>query len=317
MVLLDVSLLVGGALLVILGGLGIVEAGIGFARRLGVSPLVIGLTVVALGTSAPEMGVGVVAALRGAPEVALGDIVGSNLATVMVALGLAATMRPIAVERVTLRRDIPLVLAAGLVVLALAWDGMLRREEGLILLGGAAVYLFRLYRHGERGWLPAVDEIRVIDRWPVAVQVVVAVVAVGALALGGWMMVEGTLGFATAVGVTSRVVALSLVALGTAAPEIATVLAAVHRGRQDLAVGNIVGSNLLNLLVILGTVIMIKPLSVAEPFLRLDIPVMVVVSVALLPIAWRHQRIGRPSGIVLVSSYVVYMVIRYQGAIVS
>ncbi|MCG8466823.1 MAG: calcium/sodium antiporter [Gemmatimonadetes bacterium] len=317
---LFVELLAGFALL-IAGAEASVRGSIRLARRLGVSSLLVGLTVVALGTSLPELFVSAIAAYGGEPGVALGNVVGSNVFNLSVILGIGALMRPIKIEMDLLRLEIPFVLVTTLLFISMAWDGLIGRTDGpvlLVLFAGYIGYLHRAARlaRRERQSEPATeDPAGATESSSITVSVVLVVVGLTLLGLGGRWLVESATELGVVLGISERVVGLTIVALATSLPELAASLVAARRNEADLAVGNLLGSNIFNTLGILGVSAVIHPLGPTGPFLRADAIVLVLTSVLLLPMARSGWRLNRIEGAILLSVYGVYMTLVLAGAV--
>ena len=312
------SLLLGLALL-IGGGEVLVRGAVGLAERLGVSPLLIGLTVVALGTSAPELAVSVQAALSGAGGIAIGNIVGSNIANILLILGLSALVFPVAVASRALLRDGVVMVAVSAGYTALAWLWGLDRIVGVAVLLAAVAYFWATIA-GERR--AAADHGAVFDKAAAFEEVdpgrlhrlsglakPVAFFAIGLLVIvfGGRLLVEGAVGLAQGFGVPEEVVGLTIVAVGTSLPELVTSLIAAIRRHADVALGNVIGSNILNILVIGGVTSAIAPVAAAPQLLWFDMPVMVGVSLLLLLFGRSGWRIGRREGAAMLALYGAYL----------
>ena len=298
--------LVGLGLLVV-GAEALVRGASRIALAAGISPLVIGLTVVAFGTSAPELAVTTSASLRGEPDLALGNVVGSNIFNILVVLGASALVAPLVVSRRLVRLEVPLLTVSAVLVLALALDGGISRIEGVFLLAGAVAYTGMLILQGREevdldvGEPPRGLRGALFDGLFIAVGLVL-------LVLGSRWLVDGATIFATALGVSELIVGLTIVAAGTSLPELATSVVATFRGQRDMAVGNIVGSNLFNVLLILGAAAAVAPEGVpaSAAAVRFDIPVMVAVSVACLPVFFSGFRIARWEGALFLGYYLAY-----------
>jgi cation:H+ antiporter len=286
------------------------------AAALGISPLVIGLTVVAYGTSAPELGVSVFAALRGQADIALGNVVGSNILNVLFILGISAAIVPLSVARQLVRTDVPLMIAVSLWLLIFAWDGAIARLEALLLTAGAVAYTWFSVWESRRESKAALKEFEQHyaapppqTRGQLAMQASLMVAGLALLGVGSKWLVEGAVALARTFGLSELVIGLTIVAAGTSLPEVATSVVAAIRGERDIAVGNVVGSNLYNILCILGVAGLVAPqgIAVSSAAFRFDIPVMIAVAVACLPIFFTGYRIARWEGYVLLGYYVAYV----------
>ena len=298
------------------GGEALVRGASRLAVAGGVSPLAVGLTVVAFGTSAPEMGVSVLAALEGRSGIALGNAVGSNVFNVLAVLGLSAVVAPLAVSRGVVRREVPLVIAASGLVWLLASDGGLGPAEGAALVAGIVVYAWWTLRASRRSREAPADALPAVEGgWAVAV--VTAAAGLGLLVLGSRWMVQGASQVARSVGVSDTVVGLTVVAAGTSLPEAVTSVVAAARGQRDMAVGNVLGSNLFNLLAILGAAALLAPggLPVPREMLAFDLPVMTAAAVACLPVFFTGREIARWEGGLFLAFYVAYVAYVVLGAL--
>lgn len=283
------------------------------AAAAGISPLVIGLTIVAFGTSSPELVVSVRAALARAPDIALGNVVGSNIFNVLVILGLSALAAPLVVAQRLVRLDVPLMIAVSALLLGLALDGRIGRGDAAVLCAGIAAYTAFVIRYSVREGAAVRDEYArefgagAAPR-AVGLQLLVVAAGLGMLVLGADWLVRGAAELARRLGVSELVIGLTIVAAGTSLPELATSVVASVRGERDIAVGNVVGSNLFNVLAIVGVSGLVAPegIRVAPAVLRFDIPVMIGVSLACLPIFFTGYRIDRWEGAVFVAYYAAY-----------
>lgn len=295
------------------------------ARAAGIGPLVVGLTVVAFGTSAPELVVSTVAALRGQGDIALGNVVGSNILNLALIVGATAALTPLAVQMRLIFREAPIMIGASLLVPALAWDGMISRLDGVVLLVcfvGYLVFVIRSSRdepeavHEQFG---DYDEREGAEAPRVSTPVNVALVVVGiaVLVLGAQLMVGAAVFFARAAGVSELVVGLTVVSIGTSLPELATSVVAAIRKEADIALGNAIGSNIFNLLPILGVAALAAPLRADHALFAFEMPVMVAVAVAFPLLAFTRRRLGRVEGGVLLAGYVTFvavLLVRSTGA---
>jgi cation:H+ antiporter len=306
--LTTIGLLVLGLAVLIAGAELLVRGAARLAARLGISSLVIGLTVVAFGTSAPELAVTVQAGLAGKADLALGNVIGSNIFNVLFILGLSALITPLVVSRQLVRLDVPLMVGVSLLLLVLAVDGRVGAFDGLLLCAGMLAYTWFTILEGQRAGDGAAIE---IDPGPLArlpAQVILVAAGLGLLVLGGRWLVAGAVGLAQAAGVSEAVIGLTIVAPGTSLPEVATSVVAALRGERDMAVGNVVGSNIFNILLILGVAALIAPggLAVAPALLRFDLPVMVAVALGCLPIFFTGHLIARWEGALFFGYYLAY-----------
>ena len=289
-----------------LGGELLVRHASRLARTLGVAPMVVGLTVVAFGTSAPELAATLVAALRGVPELAVANVIGSNVANIGLILGITALVYPLVAAPSFLRREIPWMLAATLLVVPLLYDGQLTRIGGFALLALLVVFLVAALRTSG-GTLDA--ETEGVEGAPVPPlhSLAWSLAGVVVLAGGAQALVVGATDIATGFGVSDRVIGLTLVAVGTSLPELASSLVAALRRETDIILGNIVGSNLFNLLAVLGAAGAIHPVAVEPLAVRLDLLIMTGFALALPLLLLRGRRLGRSAGALLVVSYAVYV----------
>ncbi|MDO7899620.1 calcium/sodium antiporter [Pseudomonas citrulli] len=297
----------GGLLLLVAGAELLVRAAVGLAARLQVRPLIIGLTVVALGSSAPQMAVSLQATLAHNADIAVGSVIGSSIFNILVTLGLSALIIPLRVSRQLVRLDIPLMIGASLLVFVLALNEELTRLDGILLLAALAVYLgllLRQSRHSTRPHATGVDAAQV--SWPKSLAMIVLGLAL--LVYAGHLLLGAAVAVATDLGLSERIIGLTIVAVGTSLPELATSLIAALRGQRDIAVGNVIGSNLFNLLGVLGVTALVAPtpLSVSPNALDFDLPVMLGVAVLCLPVFYSGYRVTRAEGLLLLGLYLAY-----------
>lgn len=298
--------------MLVVGAEGFVRGASRLATGLGISPLVVGLTVVALGTSAPEGAVSVGASLKGQPEMALGNVVGSNIFNVLLTLGLTALLTPLAVSSRLVRLDVPLGIGAATGVLLLAMDGTIGRVDGLALIGGLVAYtsllLYEVHAGPEAntGQQPGTEQSKA-PRWVWSGGLILGGLVL--LVLGARWIVTGAVDLAQRLGVSELVIGLTIVAGGTSLPELATSVLAGIRGRREMAVGNVLGSNLINLLAVLGLSALVAPSGVPVPpsVLWFDLPVMIAAAVACLPIFFTGQVVARWEGALFLGYYGAYM----------
>jgi len=300
-VALGLALLVAGAELLVRGASRL-------ARAVGVSPLVIGLTVVAYGTSAPELAVNVKAGLAGQADIAVGNAVGSNIYNVLLILGVSALVVPLAVSMRLVRLDVPIMIGVSALAWFLALDGGIGRADGTLLLAGCVAYTAFALAKGRHECASADEKTKVTGGRAVGFAILFVLAGLGLLVVGAGWLVDGAAGLARALGVSELVIGLTIVAAGTSLPETATSIVAAARGERDIAVGNIVGSNIFNVLAVLGIAGAVSgnvPVSAAA--MRFDIPVMIAVAVACLPIFFTGGRISRWEGALFTAYYVAYV----------
>lgn len=293
-------LILAGFVILVAGGELLVRGAVGAARVARVSPMLIGLTLVGFGTSTPELVTSVQAALAGAPGIAVGNIVGSNICNILLILGLAAAVAPIAVRQDEIRRDGTAVLAATALAILLMLGGMLGRGLGLVLVAGLALYLTVALRTSHQ----AAEE---ADAPPLGRSLGAFAVGLVLTIVGARMLVTGAIDAATVLGVSEAVIGLTIVAVGTSLPELVTSVVAARKGASDVALGNILGSNLFNLLGILGVTALIEPLAVPPAILAVDIWVMAAATVALVVVAVTGWAITRREGVALIAAYAGYL----------
>lgn len=302
--MLSFVMLVAGFALLVWGADKFVAGASAFARRLGVSPLLVGLTIVAFGTSAPELAVSLTAALQGANEIAVGNVLGSNLFNLLVVAGLSAVLCPLIMDRTLLRRDWPLsVGAAVLLLLFLAPDLAISRVEGLILLAVFIVVLVVQIRAAMQGRGAADSEEEEVSMSPLLIGVNI-VLGLACIIIGGQLAVNGATGIARMFGLSETLIGLTIVAIGTSLPELVTSLVAAHKGQNEIAMGNVIGSNLFNILLILGVSASITPIPV-QAVSVIDCIVLIAASVIFYLPAMRGK-LGRAPGAVMALCYVAY-----------
>ena len=305
----SILMLLAGAAVLIAGAELLVRGASRIATGAGISPLVVGLTVVAFGTSSPELAVTVGAARSGQAAVALGNVLGSNIFNVLLILGLSATLAPLIVARQLVRLDVPVMIGASLLVALLALDGALSRAEGALLLAGAVLYTGVLIVHARRGGGADPSDAPVPDGGSLPMNLLLVAGGLVLLVVGAGWLVDAAVGLAQSLGVSELVIGLTIVAAGTSLPELATSVLASIRGERDIAVGNVVGSNIFNLLAVLGAGSLLSPAGVPVPpgALTFDIPVMLGVALATLPIFFTGYAIARWEGVVFLGYYGLYV----------
>ena len=312
--------LIGGLVLLLGGGEGLVRGSVAVATRLGISPLMIGLTLVGFGTSTPELVASVEAALMGAPGIAVGNVVGSNIANILLILGLSAVILPLATTREAFRRDGTVLIAASLLMLAMVLTGAIGRWSGAFLLLLLAAYISYTYvteRAAEdpSAAMHAAEAAEVQTRpMSVGLGLVTTVGGIAAVVLGASLLVGAAVEIARDVGLSEAVIGLTLVAVGTSLPELVTSVMAAIRRHGDVAFGNVVGSNIFNILGIAGTTALVAPIEVPIEIARLDIWVMVATAVLLVVFATTGWRVSRREGGIFLAAYGLYLLVQLSPA---
>ncbi len=312
---------IGGLIVLLVGGDILVRGAVSLAQRLGVSPLVVGLTVVAMGTSMPELVVvldaaRMDAALDQAAEISIGNIVGSNIANVLLVLGLPALLQPIACDAKGLRIDTAIMVAASILFGVVCLGGVVVWWHGAVMAAALAGYIAWCYRAAlvgrgpEEHYTEEVHEYENADR-PLWRSIFYLLGGIAGLIVGAEVLVEGAVALAMAAGVSEAVVGLTVIAIGTSLPELATaVMAIVHR-HSSLAIGNVLGSNLFNILGVTGVAALVVPLPVPPEILEFDLWIMIVAAVAVMPFVWRRAPIGRAAGAVFIAGYAAYIWVQF------
>lgn len=309
----------GGLVLLLIGGDVLVRGAVTLAQRLAVPPLVIGLTVVAFGTSSPELVVSLDAVLSGAPEIAIGNIVGSNIANILLVLGLPAIIFPITCDVNAIRRDGAIMFAVSVGFIALCWSGQLLAWHGAIMTSLLCGYLTWSYfssRDENVATAEAiVDEIEGISARPHSawLSLTFIVTGIAALVLGADLLINGGVAIAMAAGVSEATIGLSLIALGTSLPELATSLVAAIRRHGDVAIGNVIGSNLFNILGIMGITSMVRVVPIPEQIIHYDLWIMLSAAILVTPFVLRGRPISRRYGAFLTFAYLIYVLSLYYG----
>lgn len=302
------TILLLGAVILYFGANWLIKGSSGLAQDLGVTPAVIGITVVAFGTSLPELVVSLTAAFKGNADIALGNIVGSNIANIGLILGIGASMRAIGVERNLTKREVPMGIITAILLIGLSIDGNLGRLDGCILLAGFAIFLY--WSVGvERIPAEVAAEIKEIIDEPKSKlrNASLTIVGLAGVLMGGNFLVDGGIQLAELFGIPAVIIGLTMVAVGTSIPELVTFLVASARGEDDISVGNILGSNLFNILFVLGIASLIAPIEVPQTFFKFQYPVLMAFSLSLLPICKTGLGISKMEGRFLLSSYLAYI----------
>lgn len=311
-VVYQVVLLVMGFVMLIKGADWFVEGASKIADRFGIPQLVIGLTIVAMGTSAPEAAVSIASALKGSAEITIGNVLGSNILNVLIILGLTAVVRAIAVQKSTIKYEIPFTVLVTVLlgVLGLA-DGTISRLEGIILWAFFIIYLLYLFKMAKDGQQEAEETQKEEKRDPMWKLVFLVIIGVVLIVFGSDVSVDAATALAKIFGMSERLIGLTIVALGTSLPELVTSVTAAIKGKADIAVGNVVGSNIFNILLVVGTTALITPVAYSANFMVdtiTAVAIMVLLFVCVLP----KKKLGRPAGIIMLAGYVVYFIYLIQ-----
>lgn len=310
------GLIVAGLLALVVGAELVLRAAAKLATMLGVKPLLVGLTIVSVGTSAPELAVGITASLEGQGGLAVGNIAGTNIVNILLILGLSAWLKPLPLELQTLRLDLPVMLFSALVLTGLSLDGLLSRSDGLFMVLSGLVYTFLLVRMSraeseqvqqefkqEYGSAARLSAATVVSQLAVLIAGLVIVVA------GADWLVDGAVGLARAYDVPEVIIGLTIVAIGTSAPELVTTIIATLKDQRDVAVGNLIGSSVYNVLFILGVTCLVpaQGVEVERSLLLLDLPLMAAVVVLCVPVFVTGRRVSRGEGALFVTLYLMYL----------
>ncbi len=301
------GMLVFGLVLLLTGAEALVRGASKLAARLGMTPLVIGLTVVAFGTSAPELAISVKSSFSGQADIAVGNIVGSNIFNILVILGLSALVAPLVVQRQLVRFDVPLMIGASVLMVLMCADGIVNRAEGLILFAGIVAYTAGMLYFGRR-WNGNSGETQETPKGNVAADILMMIAGLAMLVLGSRWLVESSVQIARSLGVSEFVIGATIIAVGTSLPEVAASLVAAFRGQRDIAIGNVVGSNLFNILSVLGATAAVAPegVTVARHAIDFDLPVMLLIVVLCWPMFYSGFTVNRFEGFVAVLGYLAY-----------
>ncbi len=309
-------------MLLVWGADRLVAGASGLASNLGMSPLIIGLTIIGFGTSAPELVVSAVASLRGNPGIAIGNAIGSNITNIGLVLGATAILYPLRIDSITLHREAPVLLLIMIASTFLLWDLNLGHMDGLILIFGLLAMLVWMVwlgiNRGEQDPLVQELEAEIPRDMQMSRAVIWTIVGITILPLSSRILVEGAVTIATTMGISDTIIGLTIIALGTSLPELAAALASAMKNEHDLAVGNILGSNMFNLLGVLGIAALVHPLTVQPVLLSRDVLTMFLLTGALFALALRKRQtnqLNRIGGLILLTGYIVYTGIVINSAI--
>ncbi len=301
--------LAGGLIFLFIGAEGLIRGASALALRVGITPLVVGLTVVAFGTSTPELVVSLKAALIGNSSISLGNVVGSNIANIALILGIAALIRPLDVHANVIRREIPILIGLSILLIVLLYDGELSLIDGIIFVAGIITYtIVNILMARKEKNVEVENEFKegLKTKLSVPVSIVFVGGGLGLMILGANLFVTSAISIAKAIGVSDALIGLTIVAIGTSLPELITSIVASYKNESDIAIGNVVGSNIFNILGILGITSLVIPLSSAG-ISYIDFGVMLFTALILLPLSKTGFKITRLEGLFLVTGYIVYM----------
>ncbi len=315
--LISVGWIVAGLILLVVGAEMLVRSGTRLAIQLGISPVIIGLTIVALGTSTPELAIGIDSVISGNGDLAIGNIAGTNVVNILLILGLSAAISPLALRPATLWLDLPMIVVASALLLVMAWDGSLTRTEGIVLVLVAFAYTAAIVQVARRESYavkasfakglpetPAPSDFRSTT----AFNVIILVVSIVILVVSADRLVTGAVDLARIWGVSDAFIGLTIVAIGTSAPELVTTIISTLKRERDIAIGNLLGSSVYNILFILGVTCTIPAETpVAQSLIDVDIPVMAAVAFVCIPIFVSGRKISRVEGGLFVAAYVAYL----------
>ena len=309
----NLVLLLAGLVGLFFGGNWLVRGASNLAMSFGVSILIIALTFVAIGTSMPELLVSAQAALAGKSDLAIGNVLGSNIANIGLILGATGLIAPLSVKAVILRREIPIMILFTVFTYILTLDGQIGRVDGLLLLFSFAgfntmfYYLAKKEQEARDRLLADVDDVQITSKLGRPKELLFLLLGIVALVVGARLMVEGAVNIARLVGVSELVIAITLVAFGTSLPELAASLSAAFHKKTDLAIGNVVGSNIANLLLILGVTSLLRPIAVSRAEVQFEFLVMIAFAVLLIPFM-RHQKFGRRQSAIFLGAYIAFII---------
>lgn len=316
--ILDLGLCIAGLAVLLLGAEILTRNAVILAGHLGIPPIVVGLTIVAIGTSTPELAVGIDSGLRGQGEIAVANIAGTNIVNILLILGLSACLRPLALKAQTIRIDLPAIIIAAVLMLGMSLDATLSRLDGAVLLAAAVVYTVvllqttrkesRRVRAAFQREFPAPDA-ETLPPWASVRSGLSLVAGIALVVVSADWLVTGAVGLAGLWGVSDAFIGLTIIAIGTSAPELATTILSTLRGNRDVAIGNLLGSSIYNICIILGITCLVPSggLPVSDELLHWDIPLMALVTVVCLPVFTSARMVSRAEGALFVAAYVGYL----------
>ncbi|HLV42971.1 MAG TPA: calcium/sodium antiporter [Brumimicrobium sp.] len=310
--LIDISLIVVGLILLIAGGEFLVKGAVGIAAKAKLSKLVIGMTVVSFGTSTPELLVSLQSASEGLPEIAIGNVIGSNIANLALVLGITVLIFPMPVARNTIRYDWPMMMVASLLFYAFAFDLNIQRWEGMVMFVLLLLFITFIIRKSRKTEKINIDELPGVEELTAKIStkkhLLFLLIGLVGLYFGSTWLIDGAKSLALEVGLSNHVIGITIVAFGTSVPELATSVVAAYKKETDISVGNLVGSNIFNILAVLGLTAMVNPIGIEENVLSWDLLWMIGIALALLPMMVFKNKVGRLSGVILLGGYITYIV---------
>lgn len=309
-ILINILLVAAGLAMLYFGAEWLVRGSINISNRLKISQLVIGLTVVAFGTSTPELAVSISSAMQGLSDVALGNVVGSNIVNIAIILGVSAVIAPIAVSKSTIRKEIPIMIGAALLLLAIVFDGKIDFLDGMILITGIVAFLIFNYKSSKKDLELESVEITnsLIQNKVIPKSIGLVAVGLTLLSIGSFLTVDNAVVIAKSIGISELFIGLTLVAIGTSLPELITSVIAAKKGHADLSIGNIVGSNIFNIFAIVGIASVIAGIAVNDKII-VDMIIMIIFSAVLIPIMRSGFVVSRKEGVILIAGYFAYILI--------
>ncbi len=312
---MDVAIyIIGGLLMLVLGGEALVRSAVSLANRMGIPPMIVGLTIVSIGTSMPEMVVSVFSAWNGHPDIAMGNVIGSNISNILLVLGASAVIYPIATNPDMIKRDGILMVLATVILIIFTHAEVISRTEGMILLAILVAYMVNMVVRSRRTPDPTlVEEFQEETQfnYPVFPSILLLTGGIAMLVWGADMLVEGASTLARSFGITEAVIGVTIVAIGTSAPELVTSVVAALRKHSDIAIGNVIGSNFFNIAGVLGVTAVIVPVPVADSFMVFDVWVMLFASALLIPLMLSSKRVSRVEGGFMCLAFVCYIFYQY------
>lgn len=317
--MIDILMIVAGLILLFFGGEGLIKGAVSLARSFGLSRLLVSAVIVGFGTSMPEMTVSVGAALKGSSEIAIGNVVGSNIANILLIVGIAALIFPILLKGQAVRRSAAVMVMASIVLCALALYGTLGFAAGLVMFASLVAYLIWSYRHDRKNLDnatdPTIEDIDGEKHLPATIATLYTVAGLGLLVGGAYLLVEGAIALARDFGLSEAVIGLTIVAIGTSLPELATSIVAAIRKQGDMIIGNIIGSCIFNILAILSITGMVKAIPITGHIASFDVWIMLAITIIFSAFLWFGIRIGRRTGLAMLMLYGGYMAWLYTGTV--